>query len=195
MNHHTISQYLEIEYDSSEKHEFDAGRIWAMSGGTYHHGLICGNTHSAIKNETERQGLGCITLGTEVRIHIKTAEAVVYPDAMVVCGKVAFSEEDQEAVINPKVVVEVLSKSTSGYDRGQKFSKYRQLPSFQEYILIEQDMPYVESFFREDNNSWKISNVRNLEGSLFIESLQIFIPLADIYAHPTHRPTSATNQN
>jgi Uma2 family endonuclease len=182
LDHLTIKEYLEYELASSEKHEFENGKIYAMSGGTFNHGVICGNIYSALKDAIRASGARCITLGSEVRVHIEKTNSIVYPDTMVVCGKVDFSEQDENAVINPTLVVEVLSKSTSGYDHGEKFYKYRHLTSFREYILIHQDQAVIESFYLNNDGHWKISNTRSIEDQLIIDSIDIKIPLSEIYS-------------
>ena len=102
----------------------------------------------------DKNRIQCNAYGSEIRIHIEKVESIVYPDAMIICGNIEVSGKEAEAVINPLLLVEVLSKSTESYDRGEKFYKYRQLPSIHEYILINQDKPLVETIFKTEAGNW-----------------------------------------
>ena len=177
----TIRDYIEYEYSSETKHEYERGEILAMSGGTINHGILCGNAYSELRENIGKSKIKCRAIGSEVRIHIKKADSIVYPDAMVICGEIEVSEEDSEAVTNPILVVEVLSKSTESYDRGDKFYKYRQLSSFKEYILIDQEKPVVETFYKRENNIWEISRVSGIDKSIEIKSLGLQIKMTELY--------------
>ena len=179
----TIQEYLKHEYSSEIKHEYEGGQILAMSGGTINHGLLCGNAYSELRKNTEKEKIQCRTIGSEVRIHIKQADSIVYPDAMIICGDIEISDDDNEAVTNPILIVEVLSKSTESYDRGDKFYKYRQLSSFKEYILIDQEKPVVETFYKRENNIWEISRTTGLENTVEIKSVGIQIKMSDLYVN------------
>lgn len=177
----SIREYLDFEYAAQNKHEYDRGEIFAMSGGTINHGVLCGNAYNELRKNIEADNIKCRTFGSEIRIHIKPADSIVYPDAMVVCGDLEISEEDKEAIINPILIVEVLSKSTESYDRGDKFYKYRQLESFKEYILADQEKAVVETFFKRDANIWEISRISGLDQVITIKSLGIKIKMSELY--------------
>lgn len=179
----SIEAYLEHEYSSLAKHEYERGEVLAMSGGTLNHGILCGNIYSELRTGISKKKLDCTPIGSEVRIHIQPVDAIVYPDAMVICGNIQVSEQDLEAIINPLVVVEVLSKSTGNYDRGDKFYKYRHLSSLKEYILIEQEKPVVESFFKKEDNIWEISRVSGTDQTLLVKSLGVEILLEELYVN------------
>ena len=142
----SISQYLELEYSSPTKHEYEGGEILAMTGGSLNHGILCGNAYNEIRSGLGKKGSNCNAFGSEIRIHIKAAEAIVYPDTMVICNEIETSDEDPEAVVNPILVVEVLSKSTESYDRGDKFLYYRSIPEFSEYLLVSQSEYFIEHY-------------------------------------------------
>jgi Uma2 family endonuclease len=180
LNRISIAEYLEIEAAGNAKYEYHDGEIFAMAGGTIHHGYICGNIFATLRGAIKAKNKPCITLNSEVKLHIAAKNAFVYPDTMVVCGKVETATSEPNAVTNPTIIVEVLSKSTANYDRSGKFFFYRQIPSLKEYILIEQDEPHVDVFQRQ-GDLWRITTVTGLESTLQIQTLDLNIPLSDIY--------------
>lgn len=120
-------------------------------------------------------------MNSDVKISIDVERRFVYSDTMVVCGDIEYSEVYSEAVANPIIIFEVLSESTAGYDRGGKFFLYRKIKTLQQYILIEQDAPEIDIYTRNEGDLWHIKRVSGLENSLTLQSLEIEIPLKDIY--------------
>ena len=180
--HYTFEEYLQIEADTGRKHEYHRGQVYAMSGGTIEHGVIGGNVFALLRAELRRQKKDCKARNSEVKVYIATADRYVYPDAMAVCGEVQQSDQASNAIVNPTMIVEVLSKSTADYDRGDKFYLYRQLPSLQEYVLIEQEKAVAETFSKQtDSDLWRISRVEGLDVSLAFRSLGVALSMADIY--------------
>ena len=179
LSKYSIADYLELEYQSDTKSEFDNGVIKAMTGGTLNHGIIGGNMITSLNNLTREKD--CISINSEVKIHIEQANSFVYPDAMVICGEIQTYENDQHSVINPKLIIEVLSKSTESYDRGDKFHKYCSLESFCEYILIDQYKPVIDTLYRADTKYWKMLTTIGLDQSIYIHSLDCHIKMEDIY--------------
>lgn len=177
----SIENYVEYEYSTEAKHEYEKGQILMMSGGTINHGLLCGNAYNELRRGLDKSDLNCRVIGSEVRIHVEKAESIVYPDAMVVCGEIETSKEDKDAIINPIMVVEVLSKSTESYDRGDKFHKYRQLDSLKEYILVNQEKAVVETFYKKDSNIWEIARVSGLDQKVEIKSLSLILTMKELY--------------
>ncbi len=177
---YSIEEYLRFEESSELKHEYKRGKILAMSGGTLNHSLIGTNTARTIGNALEAANKNCIVFNSDAKVFVEKAASFVYPDAMVVCGDIENHEIDRESVTNPVLIVEVLSKSTAGYDRGSKFRKYCSLPSFKEYVLIAQDEPVVEVLFR-DKDFWRMTTVIGLDKSVTFDSLGITIELKEIY--------------
>ncbi len=178
---YSIEEYLEFEAKSELRHEYHDGLILEMSGGTINHGVICDNAYNAFRQRIRKNGSDCKTYSDNIKIRIEAINKFVYPDAMVVCGGIERSDKDPESVTNPKVIVEVLSKSTVGYDRGDKFHKYMQLESFREYILIDQYRFVVETFYRSEQGLWEISRVEGIEGELLVKSFDLSIPLSELY--------------
>ncbi len=177
----SISTYLKAESISEIKHEFENGEILAMSGGSINHGILCGNIYSEIRKGLKDNTSDCKVFGSEIRIHIKENNSIVYPDAMVICGALEVSDEDKNAVKNPVLIVEVLSKSTANYDRGDKFYKYRQLTSFKEYLLINQDKKVVEIFLKNEDQRWEIIRISEQNEYVTLQSIDVRIRMDDLY--------------
>ena len=163
---YSVSEYLKIESQSDIKNEYDNGEIIAMAGGTLNHGIIGNNINSEINNQLKSKKSECVSINGDVKIYIEQANSFVYPDGMVICGEIQTYQEDQNAVINPMLVIEVLSKSTESYDRGDKFHKYCALPSFREYVLIDQYKPVVDTLYRADSAFWKMVTTIGLDKSV-----------------------------
>ncbi len=178
----TVEEYIKQEIESNTKYEYHDGKIYALAGGTLNHGLLCGNVYSEIRNKLSKEGSDCIPFTSEVKIYIKKTNSYVYPDAMVICGDIEKSENDKNSVINPILIVEVLSKSTAEYDRGDKFYYYRQLPNFKEYVLVEQDRHIVDIHYKGDNSDlWRISRYEGLDKVIKLQSLDIEITMEELY--------------
>ncbi len=177
----TLEEYLAFENQSDVKSEFDHGSIVAMSGGTLNHGIIGNNINTELNNAVKGKGTDCVTINGDVRIYIEKADSVVYPDAMVICGDIQTAEPDRNAVINPVLIIEVLSKSTESYDRGDKFHKYCFLPSFKEYVLIDQNKPVVDVLYKETAAYWKMVTTIGLEKTIYLNTLDCHIQLSDVY--------------
>ena len=178
----SISEYIAHEQANNAKYEYHNGKIFALAGGTLHHGLLCGNIYAELRSHLKTKKADCKPFTSEIKLSIKTRNSFVYPDAMVVCGKLEMSQQDKNAITNPILVVEVLSKSTANYDRGDKFFLYRQIPSLQEYVLISQEKPQVDVFYNKPNTDlWQITRFEGLENTIFLQSLHIKIAMADLY--------------
>lgn len=178
----TIEEYLQQEIDAGIKYEYHSGEIYAMAGGTLNHGLLCGNAYSEIRNKLREKSSNCKPLTSEVKIHIKKKNSFVYPDAMVICGNIELSEDHNNSVTNPMLIVEVLSKSSAEYDRGDKFYLYRQIPGFREYVLIEQKKHVVDVHYKSPKSDlWQITRYEGLDQTIQLQSLGIEISMADLY--------------
>jgi Uma2 family endonuclease len=176
---HTIQEYLALEASARDRHEFHEGEILMMSGGTYAHSRITTQLIIALGNRLK--GGECHPLDSNMRVRIPGRAVFIYPDISVVCGPPQFDVDDPKltTIINPRLIVEVLSESTESYDRGAKFDLYRQIPSLEEYVLLSQHQPLAETFFRQGAN-WLFSDFKGPQLSL--RSLQIEIPLAEVYS-------------
>lgn len=177
----TIEDYLAIQIEQDQKYEYHDGAIFAMAGGTIQHAMLGANALVVIGSSIERSDLNCFTLNSDARLHILKPNVITYPDAMVVCGSPIYSQQDRTAIVNPTIVIEVLSPSTETYDRGDKLFFYKQIPTLKEYLLIAQDKRQVDVFRRNDDSRWTIQRFTELSGQVEIESLGINLELERLY--------------
>ena len=148
----TPQEYLALERASEMKHEYVDGEIFAMSGGTRAHSLVGGNVLGELRAALSERD--CEVHGSDMRIKIAATGRYVYPDASVVCGDALFEDEEEDTLLNPKVIVEVLSRSTEPYDRGDKFENYQSLASLCEYVLLSQKKVRVEHYSLQPDSAW-----------------------------------------
>ncbi len=177
----TLEEYLRKEETSIERHEFYDGKIIKMPNAKFYHNLITGNTFYAIKSLIRATSKKYLILGDGQKIYIEAENVAVYPDALVVCEQPIFHNNLESILINPVLVVEVLSRSTHLYDRVAKFDLYKLLPSFKEYILIDSRKCAVEIRFQEAPNLWRIHHETDMEKSIRVNILESMIDLKDVY--------------
>lgn len=175
----TPEEYLELERKAEFKSEYYAGEMFAMSGGTGDHALIIGNLVREIG--TQLKGRPCRVSPTELRVRVSPTGLYTYPDVIVVCGPPEYADERRDTLLNPKVLIEVLSDSTRDYDRGRKFQHYRSLASLAEYVTVEQTEPHVEHYVRQPENRWLLTEFAELSQSIRLESIDCTLPLSEIY--------------
>ncbi len=156
-----------------------AGDIYAMGDVFPRHVLISGNTASEFGNKLK--DTNCQVYSTDLRIQAEADNAYHYPDVAVVCGKPEYRDGKKDTITNPLDIVEVLSPATRNYDRGDKFASYRKLASLREYIFIDQESCHVEHYVRKDVG-WEFTETDDCQGNLIVPTLDIAIPLAEIYA-------------
>ena len=164
------------------RNEYVKGKIIAMSGASRAHNLITMNISAML--HTNLKGRGCETYANEMRVSTPSTSSYFYPDVVVVCEEPRFEDDVFDILLNPILLVEVLSPSTEVYDRGEKFRHYRELPSLQEYILVAQDKICIERFNRQENN-WILTDFQNIEEHLSLISVQCELPLREIYDRVT----------
>ena len=174
----TAEDYLAFERDSDEKHEFIDGSVYLMTGASREHNLIVFSLATLLGNQL--RGRACEAYVNDMRVKVKRQD-YTYPDVIVVCHPPKFEDADVDTLLNPTLLIEVLSPSTEQYDRGQKFESYRTLNSLQEYVLVAQDRPHIEHFVRQDQGTWMFSEVNGLNMSLELASIGCTLALADIY--------------
>ena len=150
--------YLAGERASQAKHELWRGEVFAMAGASYAHNRIVANLVAALRDAL--QGGPCRALPSDMKVHLPSREAFVYPDASIVCGPPAFYDATQDVLTNPAAVFEVLSESTESYDRGKKFEWYRTVPSITDVLLVSQDRPLVEQYTRQGDGTWVLHELR-----------------------------------
>ncbi len=176
---YTIEEYLQMENAASEKHEYYQGEIFAMSGAKIEHNKVTSNLHYALRSKLK--GKPCQPFGSDQRIHIEKNTLFTYPDISVVCGDLLTLNDDEYNVLNPSIIFEVASPSTRDYDRGEKFKLYRDIPTLKEYILVNPEAVHIEAFFINDNGNWELVEYKTINLVLFLPTIQISIPLQDIY--------------
>ncbi|MER0442054.1 Uma2 family endonuclease [Emticicia sp. W12TSBA100-4] len=178
---YTLEEYLRKEANSTHKHEFINGEIIKMPNARYNHNLIAMNIAIDLSYQTENSDKNYQILGSDQKIYFPSLDEGVYADALAVCEKPLFWDNDDLLLINPILVVEVLSKSTQKYDRSGKFDKYKTLESFKEYVMIRQDICYAEVWYRERPGLWHETIVTDFEGKLPLQSLGVEISMKRIY--------------
>lgn len=175
----TPEQYLESERLALEKHEFYLGEIFAMSGASFRHNQIFKNTYGNLFNKLK--GKPCQPYGSDLRIHIPNNSLYTYPDISIICGKPEMTDTVKDTITNPSVIIEILSKSTYDYDKGQKFTLYRDIDSLREYILIDSMSIRVEHYFKNEDSSWTLKDYRTIDDKLNIETISADLLLSDVY--------------
>ena len=176
---YTPEEYLSLERTSETKHEFYRGEMFAMAGASRTHVLLCSNLTYCIVGQL--RGTDCEVYTNDMRVQVDPTGLYTYPDLVVTCAKPRFADDQSDTLLNPQVLIEVLSPATEGYDRGKKFEHYRQLASLQEYLLVAQDEPHVDRFLRRDDGRWLLDDSQGLEAVLTLESIEATLPLAEVY--------------
>jgi Uma2 family endonuclease len=175
----TIEEYLEYEDASDEKHEYYQGEILAMSGARVTHNIITVNLLTKLKHTLK--GKPCNPFNSDQRIFIPSNSLFTYPDISIVCGEILTRNNDDWNILNPSVVIEVLSPSTKSYDRGDKFKLYRDIPSLKEYILVDSESITIEAFHLNHTHHWELREYKKAEDILLVKTVQLSISLRDIY--------------
>ncbi|MFN8494786.1 MAG: Uma2 family endonuclease [Caldilineaceae bacterium] len=175
----TPVEYLTGERKREFKSEYWNGEVYAMAGASERHNLISLNVAAELRAQLRKRT--CRAYSSDMRVKISATGLYTYPDVVVVCGKPQFEDEDNDTLLNPTVLVEVLSKSTESYDRGKKFENYRTLDSLTEYLLIAQDRSYIEHYVRQADNQWLLSEAKALEDVIELPTIECKLALADVY--------------
>ncbi len=173
------TEYLEFEKAAGEKHEFFQGRVYAMAGASPRHNVIFSNLFREIGNRLK--GQSCRPYGSDLRIHIPENTLFTYPDISIICGDIIPSNADGDTAIEPTVLIEILSPATRDYDRSQKFKLYRDIPALKEYILVDSEAVNVEVFKLNERLHWELYEYKRLDETLLIATVQVRIPLGEIY--------------
>lgn len=172
-------QYLALERASGTKSEYVDGEMVAMTGASRRHNLLTLNVASALHGQL--RGRPCEAYKGDMRLRIPATGLYTYPDVVVVCGEPELEDAELDTLLNPTLVVEVLSPTTESYDRGKKFAHYRMLPSLREYVLVAQDEVRIELFSRQADGQWVLSEADRLDARLALSSIGCELVLADVY--------------
>jgi Uma2 family endonuclease len=185
---HTVEEYLALERESEERHEYLDGQIYAMAGESTQHGDISVNLVRDVS--TQLKGTPCrvwtkdskVVSGPVIKHSRSTKGLFSYPDLVVICEEPRLMDEHQDVLLNPTVIMEVLSPKTESFDRGEKFRRYRtQIPSLTDYVLVSQALPLIEHFRRQANDEWVLSAHGDNESSLQIASINCTLHLSEVY--------------
>jgi Uma2 family endonuclease len=169
--HLTPEEYLALERTAEYKSEYFAGELFAMAGASERHVSLVG----------QLKGRPCKAYANDLRLKVSPTGLYTYPDVLVVCGTPRFADEQHDTLLNPVVLIEVLSESTEAYDRGKKFDHYRALPSVSDYLLVSQDQHKIEHFVRQPDNRWLFAAYTTLDDVVEIPSVACALPLRDVY--------------
>jgi len=182
----TEAEYLRLERAAEFKSEFFDGEMFAMAGGTRAHSLISMNLGGELRSRLK--DTPCVTYNTDLRIKSESTGLYTYLDVSVVCGEQRFLDDEEDTLLNPTLVVEVLSDSTEAYDRGKKFEHYRQIPSLREYVLVSQREPRVEQFTRQKDGTWTLKEAVGLDGEIQLVSVGVMLHLSEVFAKVQFTP-------
>src|SRR5882724_2609793 len=182
------ANYLRLERQAEFRSEFFEGEIFAMAGGTRAHSLIAVNLAGELRNKLT--DTDCVAYNTDLKVKVEATGLLTYPDLSVVCGEQRFLDEEADVLLNPSVVIEVLSDSSEAYDRGKKFENYRQIPSLREYLLVSQTEPRIELFTRQANGEWNLKEAVGLDAEIELPLLKITLRLAEVFAKVKFTPAT-----
>lgn len=186
---YTVQEYLKMEREAFERSEYINGEVFAMAGESNKHGIVSVNVTSEIHQQLKGKDCQLRAKDTKVASNVlpdKKSSSMKgmfsYPDMVIFCGEPEFHDEHKDIILNPKVIIEVLSESTELFDRNTKFIRYSKFnPTLTDYILVSQDKPMVEHFIRQDDESWKIYTYFGLKAAFTIEAIECKLQLSDIY--------------
>lgn len=185
--HLTPDQYLSAERQSDTKSEYFDGEIFAMAGASREHNQISANLVRVLGNQLLDKP--CSVYSSDMKVRIDKARKYTYPDLVIACQTERFEDEHRDVLLNPVVILEILSDSTEAYDRGRKFLHYQLLDSLAVYLLVSQDAPRIEIFTRQQNNAWLYAEFHGLDAVVEIESIGCNLRLGDVY-HKVDLPDS-----
>ncbi len=177
---YTLEEYLELDHESEERIEFWDGHVFTLAGASNNHDQIQGNGYFALRSKL--QGKPCRVFLSEMRVKVPEYPPYRYPDLSALCGEAKFEKlGKQELLVNPQLIIEILSDSTAEFDRSYKFTYYKSIESFTEYILIAQDRSHVTQFVKQADNSWLHHEFNALEDQFYLASLDCEMALAELY--------------
>jgi len=172
-------EYLERERQSSIKSEYFQGEVFAMAGASETHNLIVSNLIQALGPQLRKKD--CVVYPGDMRVRIDRLDKYTYPDVSIACGERVFLDKNRDTLLNPIVIIEVLSESTEAYDRGKKFEHYQYIDTFSEYVLVAQDHCRVEHYLRQQDGAWRYSAYNTKEDALRLAAVSCELRLEDIY--------------
>jgi len=175
----SVEEYLDMERTSEIRHEFLDGFVYMMAGESPEHSNICFNLGGIVYSQLS--GKNCRGFSPNMKVRTDAADAFAYPDLTIVCGEPVYHDARRDVLMNPTVIFEVLSPSTEKYDRGEKFSRYKQIAALTDYILVAQNAPRIEHHTKQANGDWNVTIIEGLANSFFINPINCRLELADVY--------------
>lgn len=179
----TPEEYLAIERAAEFRSEYYDGVMYAMAGASYIHNIIVGNLAGELRSALRKRG--CFVVSNDLRLRVRPGRVYTYPDIIAGCDPPRFADDQKDTLLNPALVIEVLSPSTEANDRGYKFAQYRQIEFLREYVLVSQTEPRIERFVRQADGRWVLTEHVGLDAICRFESVDCEVPLADIYENVT----------
>lgn len=176
---YTEAEYLEYDLHSEFKNEFFNGQIYAMAGASEKHNTISINLSSELRAQLKNKP--CKVYAGDMRIKVKTTGLYAYPDVLVVCPELQFSGDKPDTLLNPIVIIEILSDSTESTDRGAKFSHYRQIPSLREYVLVSQNSLKIEKYHLNASSKWELEETTEEIPQIELHSISCLLKLEEVY--------------
>jgi Uma2 family endonuclease len=177
--YYTPEEYLALERQAEYKSEYFNGEIFAMTGASRRHNLVAANILASLHGQLRKRP--CEVYSSDMRVKVSPTGLYTYPDVVVVCGEPSFDDQQKDTLLNPTVLVEVLSKSTASYDRGEKFEHYRKLDSLAEYLVVAQNKYHAEHYIRQPDNRWLLSETDDGQQTIHLSAIECDLALADIY--------------
>jgi len=197
----TIDEYLTLEHSEEERHEYLDGCVYAMARESPDHGRICVNLVSSLLPQL--RGTPCEAFSKDTKVRCgptpRPGQSMqglfAYPDLVVVCGALQFHDQARDVLLNPTVIVEVLSPSTEAFDRGEKFRRYRTwLPTLTDYVLVAQGHPLIDHYRRQEDGTWVLRALEGLQAHMHLETIDCTVPLADVYERIVFPTTPAAEE-
>jgi Uma2 family endonuclease len=179
----TEAEYVAIERQAGIKSDFIDGRMHARAGRNRNHCLILTNTVSELSNQLRKKP--CEVYNSDMRVKVARTGLYTYPDVVVVCGEPEFLDDEEDTLLNPTLIIEVLSDSTARYVRTFKAARYRKLPSLRQYVIVEQEEPLIEVYTRSPDDEWTLKDAAGLTDSVTVKSIRCQLPLASVFEKVT----------
>lgn len=178
--HYTLEEYFDLEMRSEERYEYFNGEVFCMSGGTPAHDRI--NMNMIVDLSNKLRGGSCLLFSSNVRVKVPAAPPYRYPDLTATCAAPIYEQIGGiDSITNPQLIVEVLSMSTEAYDRGDKFTEYKSVESFREYLLVAQHRPHITHYVKDSSGEWSYKEINGMDASLRIATLDCELHLRDVY--------------
>jgi Uma2 family endonuclease len=186
----TADEYLAFEETSSVKHEYFAGRIIALAGGNEAHSIISSNINAQLHSQLRQRP--CTVYNSDMKVRAEQPRKYMYPDISVACGQPKYENTKRRVLLNPVIIIEVLSASTERFDRGIKFQWYRSIESVEEYVLVSQNAKYIDHYKRQSDNLWSLSSLGEGDELLQLTSIDCVLRIEDIYEKVNFDPEDST---